>query len=344
MYRTIARPAGRIHATLTSLGLAVADEMNVRRAIREQRRLFSVVVRNQAGERFFFKARLQADPWLSRSLRHEAAVLRGLNDRTLHLHFAFPHLVADGHDGAFNWIIREFWDAEFSGEMNDTFGMTAKFLRHVPANRLAQAVADIGQLPRHFRADAPTVRHGRAWYLGDLGHYEKNVFPAFYRSPLNTFGFTSAMFPVLRRRLATSKAFGRLVFSHGDLYPNNIFLNHNKQLSINDWDFSNLNLPTFDASMVCLHAWRSPVWVRQFARRFSAGHAGLQPSWLASHTSLSVRLTGYAIVRLLNVEGERYPQPTPHERRELILLLRSHGTTLKHLLEHPDKILQSLTS
>jgi hypothetical protein len=341
MYRTIARPADRVHATLTSLGLRVADEITVRQAIREQRRLFSVVVRNQAGERFFFKARLQADPWLSRSLRHEAAVLRGLSTHT-DLHFAFPHLVADGHDGAFDWIIREFWDADFSGEMNDTYGMTARFLRRVPAARLARAVSDIGQLPKHFRSDAATVRHGRSWYLGDLAHYEKNVFPAFYRSPLNTFGFTPNMFAILRRRMTASKVFGNLVFSHGDLYPNNIFLNHKKQLTINDWDFSNLNLPTFDASMVALHAWRSPTWARQFSRRFSAGRRGLKPNWLATHTSLAVRLTGYAIVRLLNVEAQRYPQPTSRERRELLLLLRSHGTTLKHLLENPDKILSTL--
>jgi hypothetical protein len=126
-------------------------------------------------------------------------------------------------------------------------------------------------------------------------------------------------------------------FTHGDLYPTNIMIRAvaRRPVVIFDWELAHLNLPTFDASMVYLHAWRRPVWQKSFKALVLSSlknTPAAKLAWQITTVSLATRMAGFCYIRLHNLQPMRYPRLPARQRSELTNLYHYYLRELRRAL------------
>lgn len=348
-YAVIPNAVARIHALLKQRRLVPKDPAYTpEKAVAAKTRYYMTPVVDRRGRTFWLKANLQADRWLSRALREEINTQRVLASHTRrhHAHFDSPSYLASGGQGSWRWLIRKFWNGEFAGNMDDVFGFTPAFLRRVSPERMAAILQDIRDITRTASQRLQPPTHGLDWYLFDYRYYLPHFFRPVLRHRLN-FGLAVSdirAITAIFRRHTTFFRRQATTFTHGDMYPTNIMLCGPKKnrVVVFDWELSHFNLPTFDAVMVYLHAWRQPAWQARFksaTMRLLGPDATHQTAWRLAMLSLATRLTAFGFIRLANIQPGRYPRrltrvQTPivrrlyrHTSRQLLAALRETGVS-----------------
>lgn len=333
-YRTLPQAETRIQRALAALRLTPVDPaVTPSRSIKHRARYYMGPMKTLQGGTVWVKAGLQSDPHLRRALREEIRIQRLFAEYERHSHprFDSPSYVAHHDDRrGFLWLVRRYWDGMFAGDMTDWFGFSPAFFRIVRPKTMAAIVADIGQMTKFIGGHTKLETHDAGWYLMDLHYYRREfIRPMVRHWPAPSWNSTRVeAIPefFLRhhdfiRRHATT-------FTHGDMYPTNIMIRGvvRRPVVLFDWELSHLNLPTFDAVMVYLHAWRKPGWQAEFKKSFLR-QLGDRPkhrlAWNIVQVSLATRLAGFCFIRLHELQPDRYPR-----------LPRSQRATLERLYRH----------
>lgn len=326
-YQVIAQAPGRIGIVLNTLRIRPAGpRLTPEVAIKNQARFYAVPVVTTGGQTAWFKAGLQRSPWLQQSLREEIRVQRAFADYELahRPDFDSPSYLQSGDDRrGFAWLLRKYWTGQFAGNMDDSFGLTDVFLRQVSPGRMAKVLADVRAMTGFMKRRLKPPVHNLSWYLLDWGYYRQHFFRRWLGHRLNP-GWRRHDLDRLENWLRRQRPFiarHTTVFTHGDLYPNNIMIRRNpRPVVLFDWELTHLNLPTFDPVMIYLQAWRRPGWQRAFRqvvfRQLGASPA-TQLAWRLAMVSLATRLTAFCWFRLTNGQPERYP-PLPVVHRPTI--------------------------
>ncbi len=316
-------------------------------AARRGSRYYMTPVVDHRQRSVWLKTTLHDTPWLRRSLREEIRVQKtfAAYEARHHPHFDSPSFLAAGDDRrGFIWLVRRYWTGVFAGDMTDRFGLSLMFLRRTSPLTLATVCHDVRAMTGFVRRRMKPDTHAYRWYALDLAYYQKGFFRPLLRHDLNP-GWNRDTVDRLTETLANYRSFltrQAAVFTHGDLYPNNIMFRPGARRSVVlfDWELSHFNLPTFDPVMVYLHAWRRPTWQRDFRREtlslLGQSHTATV-AWHIALLSLAMRLAGFCFVRLTNRQPDRYPSIRPSERRVLAPLLRRN-------LAHLEEALRVLSS
>ncbi len=307
-------------------------------ATRRHARYYMTPVSDRRGRLAWFKATLQRTPWLRHSLREEIRVQRafGEYEKRYHPNFDSPSYIAS-HDNrhGFVWLLRKYWLGLFAGDMDKWFGVAPTFFRHVTAQKMAAVLADVRAMTPFMKRRIDMDVHDAGWYLLDFHYYRKHFFPDFLKDKRNP-GWKLDDVDRLEEIIHKHRTFLSThanSFTHGDFYPNNIMLRPGatRPVVLFDWELSHLNLPTFDAVMMYLQAWRKPTWQATF-RTSTLRHMGNSKSmvtaWNLATVSLATRLAGFCFIRLNNSQPERYPKLPAAQRPTLERLFRMH---LAHL-------------
>lgn len=317
-YRAINQAAKKIQQTLDTLHLAPVDPAHTpTSAIRRCQRYYMTPVRTKRGQLAWFKASLQDTRWLRQSLREEITIQKSLAqfESRHRLHFDSPSYLASLDDRrGFLWLLRKYWDGLYAGDMDDYFGLAPVFFRQVAPELMAKILHETRGMTRVVSRRHPPV-HGLGWYLFDFHYYRQHFFRHLVAATDNR-SWTKDRVDRLEERLGRERGFIRrhgTVFTHGDLYPNNIMVRPSaaRRVVLFDWELSHLNLPTFDPTLIYLLAWRRPDWQRRFrssTRQLLNNDSLFDRSWEITTISLATRLAAYCYLRLNGLQPERYPK------------------------------------
>lgn len=342
-YRTIPGALDRINRLMRQRKLAPLDPtFTPTRAAKEQQRFYMTPVHDR-GQVIWFKASLQNAPGLSRSLHHEITMQRSFRDYEARYHppFLSPSFIAAGGSPDWRWLLRKYWQGDFAGSMDDSFGLTGAFVRRVSPARMAHVIASVGKMSSFMRRRLTIPVHDAGWYGLDFRYYQQHYFQHVTHHALNP-GWTPAMVRRWYRYLGRSKTFlhqHATVLSHGDLYPNNIMIlgtPEHTRVVLFDWELANWNLPTFDATMVWLMAWRHPKWQKSFRQSIEhrlGDSSVMRQSWNLSSLSLLTRLSAFTFLRLTGLQPERYPT-----------LPKKHRAVMRRMWLHMSRRLTDLDS
>lgn len=338
-YSILTTAPASIERVLRDLHLRPADrDYTPAVAVKERARFYMTPVVDRRGHQVWFKATLRKGDWLRHSLREEIRVQRGFADyeKRYHPRFDSPSFIAS-HDNrhGFVWLLRKYWEGIFAGDMTEWFGLSPVFYRHVSPAVMANILADVRAMTPFMGRRMSLDQHSAGWYLLDFHYYRRHFFAPLLKSSFNP-GWRHDDIDRMEELIHAQRAFLRrhaTTFSHGDFYPNNIMIRpkSSRPVVLFDWELSHLNLPTFDATMLYLHAWRRPIWQAEF-RRLTFRHLGqskvMHDAWRLSMLSLATRLAGFAFIRLTNGQPDRYPRLPKSQRPTMEKLFRHH---LKHL-------------
>ncbi len=345
-YTTVPRVLPRIDATLKTLKVQpVPETATPEAAARRQDRFYMTPVRTEAGQLAWFKASLQDSPWLRSGLREEIRVQQSFAayESKHRPRFDSPSYIGSDDDRrGYIWLLRKYWEGSYAGDMNEYFGFSPLFMRRVSPVVFANILNDVRGMTAFMRRRIPLKKHVSGWYLLDFHYYRKHFFPQLLQHPLNP-GFKRSDVDGLEELIHQHAGFFQrhaTTFTHGDLYPNNIMLRptSGRNVVLFDWELSHLNLPTFDVAMAYLHAWRRPVWQKQFYKR-SLTLLGSSPTtrtaWRLAMISLATRLAGFGLLRLTNSQPERYPKLPAAQRPAMEKLFRHHINELWKAYQQP---------
>ncbi|MBI3572691.1 MAG: phosphotransferase [Candidatus Kerfeldbacteria bacterium] len=338
-YRIIPTAPDKIRQALDHLRVRpVQQHYTPEVAAQKNSRFYMTPVVGPGGRLAWFKASLQDTPWLHRSLREEILVQKtfAAYEKKYRPVFDSPSYItaAEGSRG-FSWLLRKYWQGTYAGDMDDRFGMTSSFLRRVSHLTMARVFGDVRQMTPLVRKRVGPNTHGLSWYLLDFHYYRQHFFTPLLQHTLNP-GWKRDDIDRMEEIFHAHRAFFRqhaTVFTHGDMYPNNMMVRGQSapRVVLFDWELSHLNLPTFDPTMVYLQAWRQPQWQERFRRQTMTllGQPRVsETAWRLSMLSLATRLTAFCFIRLTDGQPDRYPRATPTQRT----LLRSlYPKMLKHL-------------
>jgi|GEM_PF-1720183 len=317
-YQVVPGVADRIRATLRDLRLTPIDpSYTPESAMKHRARYYMTPVHTPRRTVVWFKATLQRDAHLRRALREEIRVqkLFVLYERRAHPSFDSPSYIAHGDDRrSFLWLVRRYWEGMFAGDMSEWYGFSPAFFRAVKPAAMAKILGDVRGMSAFMRRRNPLESHQLGWYMLDFHYYEREFLRPMVRNHPAPGWDRGRIDQVAECFLSARKFFNTnaRVFTHGDMYPTNIMIRSTarRPVVLFDWELSHLNLPTFDAVMVYLHAWRQPRWQRAFkAHTISA--LGDSPTtdraWRLAMLSLAIRLAGFCYIRLHHLQPDRYP-------------------------------------
>lgn len=316
---------GKIERMLAELRVKPVDQTATPTAFAKKKsRVYMTPVVTEKGATLWFKSSLQDWSWVRSTLREEIRVHRifAEYEKKHKPSFDSPTLLA-GHDDrrGFVWFLRKYWDGLPAGDMNDEFGFSDQFFRRVSPLAMARALRDARGMTSFVRRRMEPETHGLRWYMNDWEYYRKTFWRPLVNHRLNP-GWTKSDIDALQGWLLDQRRTLERhanVFTHGDLYPNNIMISPGTRRSIVlfDWELSHLNLASFDAVMVWLQAWRRPAWQTAFrlATERDLGSTPMQARlWSIATLSLATRLGAFAWHRLTNHLPDRYPPLLPKQR------------------------------
>lgn len=317
-YRLLPGIVKKIERTMSDLRVRPVDPAATPAAFAKKKsRVFMTPVRTGRGQVVWFKSSLQDWAWVRQTLREEIRVHRALADYDAAHRPSFdsPAFIA-GHDDRHGlvWFLRKYFQALPAGNMNDEFGFSDQFFRRVTPAMMARVLRDVRTMTPFIRRRLSPPTHQLAWYMADWQYYQKTFWRPLLAHRFNP-GWEKKDVDSLEGWLLDQRAIlvrHATTFTHGDLYPNNIMVSPATQrpVVLFDWELSHFNLPTFDATMVYLQAWRRPQWQANFAERIidDLGATPLAKRWWAiTRLSLATRLSAFAFHRLTNYLPERYP-------------------------------------
>ncbi len=326
-YRLIPGIVPWIESSLAALKLRPLRETDtINEAIGRQARYYMAPMVTAKKTVVWFKASLQQEPHLRRALREEIRVqqLFAAYEKRTSPHFDSPSYIAHHDARGRLWLVRRYWDGMFAGDMTEWFGFSPSFFRAVRPQAMAAIVDDIRGMSAFFRRRSRLEVHGLGWYMLDFHYYEREFLrPMLRRHP--TAGWTTDDVDRIAEALLSAKTFFARhanTFTHGDMYPTNIMVRSTgrRPVVVFDWELAHANIPTFDAVMVYLHAWRNPRWQRQF-RLVTEKQLGQGPTtsraWALATLSLATRLAGFCYIRLNHAQPNRYPRLPASQRPAL---------------------------
>lgn len=337
-YKLIPNATARINSLMAELHLRPLNPKHTpAQAIKDRARFYMGPMVKRRGQIVWFKTSLQDMVWLRRGLREEMRVQKAFADyeRAHRPHFDSPSWLAGGddHHGGL-WLMRKYWQDTYAGDMDTTFGLTNAFLNRVPAKAMAAVLADVRSMSGFMTKRLTLDRHRLDWYLLDFHYYRRHFFPLWLPHKLNP-GWKIADVQRLEKTLRDHHTFFNRqakTFTHGDMYPNNIMVRGGQRpVVLFDWELSHLNLPTFDAVMIYLQAWRQPRWQQAFrdaTLRLLGADEGAKTAWRLAMISLATRLTAFCFLRLTNGQPDRYP-PLPRQYRAMLQTM--YKRNLAHL-------------
>lgn len=317
-YRLVPGIIDKIDRTMAGLGVRPADAAVTPAAAAKRRdRVYMAPVVTSRGATVWFKSTLQDWAWVRTTVREEIIIQRlfAAYERRHRPSFESPTYLASHDDRRGHvWLLRKYWQALYAGDMVDEFGFSDQFFRRVSPATMARALGDIRHMTLFLRRRFHPSVHHLDWYATDWRYYRRTFWRPLLEHRLNP-GWTRPHVNALEAWLIDQRRFlsrQATAFTHGDLYPNNIMIQSmaRRPVVIIDWELSHLNLPTFDPSMVYLHAWRRPAWQKELRRLTLAAlgnDAAAERSWRLSSLSLATRLAGFAWHRLTDFLPERYP-------------------------------------
>lgn len=324
-YRLIPKAIQRVEGILHDLGLEPLDRNFTPAVAAKKHQRFYMTPVHYRGTVAWFKAGLESAPGLDRGLQHESLVQKSFADfeKKYRPGFHSPSFIKAGKRGPTRWLLRKYWQGDYAGDMVTSYGLTLDFMKRVSPLRMARIVADVQSMTSFMQRRSKLHRHDAGWYLLDFRYYRKHFFSKMLRHTLNP-GLQSADVDRFEHHIANRQKFLKdhsRTFAHGDLYPNNIMLVGKKpDVVLFDWELAHWNLPGFDVVMLYLMAWQNPLWQKAF-RRASLALLPRTPvteqAWYLAMLSLSVRLSGFAFLRLTNGQPSRYP-PLPAANRPII--------------------------
>ncbi len=339
-YAIIPQAPEWIEQTLAELRIRPLDpKFTPAVAQRKRARFYMTPVLDQRGRLAWFKATLQNSPGLRPGLREEIRVQKTFAEYERRGRPAFdsPSYIAS-HDNrrGFIWLLRKYWQGLYAGDMDHWFGLNPTFFRRVAPVAMARILGDVRKMTPLIKRRIALPTHDLGWYLLDFHFYRRNFFRPLLSSNLNP-GWKLGDIDRLEELLHDHRRFLRrqaVVFSHGDFYPNNIMVRPggSRPVVLFDWELSHLNLPTFDAVMLYLHAWRHPVWRERFKREtldLLGQTASARLSWRLATLSLATRLAGFGFIRLTNSQPDRYPHLPLKQRPVMTRMFRSHLDQLR---------------
>lgn len=327
-YRLLPGIVEKIERTMAELQVRSVDPKRTpRAAAKKQARVYMTPVITAKGETLWFKSSLQDWAWVRETLREEIRIYRLFADYEKKAHPAFtsPTLVTKHDDRrGFVWFLRKYWDGLSAGDMNDEFGFSDQFFRRISPTIAARALKDVRGMTGFIRRRFTPNVHQLRWYFRDWEYYRQTFWQPLLSHRLNP-GWQKKDVDTLEAWLLeqrTTLSRHASVFTHGDLYPNNVMIcpGTRRPLVLFDWELSHFNLPTFDAVMVYLQAWRRPAWQAPFKKQVmrDLGDSALnQRLWKIAQLSLATRLGGFAWHRLTNLLPDRY-LPLPKKYRPVV--------------------------
>lgn len=318
-YQAVPGIADRIRATLAELRLTPVDpEYTPERAIGHRARYYMTPAHTPRRSVVWFKATLQQDAHLRRALREEIRVQKLFvqYERRARPSFDSPSYIAHRDDGRkFLWLVRRYWDGMFAGDMSEWYGFSPAFFRAVRPEAMAKILADVRGMSAFMRRRNPLESHQLGWYMLDFHYYEREFLrPMVKNHPAPD--WNRGRVDLIAERLLSARKFlstHSRTFTHGDMYPTNIMIRSTarRPVVLFDWELSHLNVPTFDAVMVYLHAWRRPRWQKEF-RQQTVASLGDTPTthqaWKLATLSIAVRLAGFCYIRIHHLQPDRYPR------------------------------------
>lgn len=338
-YRLLPGIVKKIEATMAELDIRPIDPKRTPAdAAKKQSRVYMTPVTTRRGGTLWFKSSLQDWAWVRETLREEVRIYRLFADyeKKYHPVFTSPTLVTN-HDDRHGhvWFLRKYWDGLSAGDMNDEFGFSDQFFRRIPPMAMARALKDVRSMTTFVRRRFQPTAHNLRWYFRDWEYYRKTFWRPIVSHRLNP-GWQKKDVDVLEAWLLEQRgvlARYATTFTHGDLYPNNVMIcpGTRRPLVLFDWELSHLNVPTFDAVMVYLQAWRRPVWQTSFKKLFITelgDTATNQKLWMIAELSLATRLGAFAYHRLTNALPGRY-LPLPVKYRAVVS--KMYLTMSRHL-------------
>lgn len=344
-YSILPSAPASIERVLSDIGIRPQDcDFTPAVAIRQRARFYMTPVVNRRGQVAWFKATLQNGAWLRHSLREEIRVQKGFAEyeRKYHPHFDSPSFIAshDNHHG-FVWLMRKYWEGMFAGDMTEWFGLSPAFFRNVSPSTMATVLHDVRSMTSFMKRRITLDQHDAGWYLLDFHYYRRHFFGPLLKSSYNP-GWRRDDIDRMEELFHTNRLFFQRharSFAHGDFYPNNIMIRprSSRPVVLFDWELSHLNLPTFDAVMVYLHAWRRPLWQQEFRRatlRLLGNTPTTQQAWRLATLSLATRLAGFAFIRLTHSQPERYPRLPKNQRATMERVFRLHREHLRQAYDH----------
>lgn len=306
-------------------------------AARQRKRFYMTPVRYRGGVAWF-KASLKAEPRLLRGLRHEMAVQRSLADygKRSRTSFESPAWLAGSNHPDRAWLLRKYWTGPYGGDMQNDFGWSTKFIRAVKPQRMVDVTSDIGRMSGFMRRRLVVPVHGHNWYRLDYHYYQRVLLPPFLKHRFNP-GWTQGDLAAWEKLLNRHRKFLNnqvKFFTHGDFYPNNLMLTgqgKQRTIVVFDWELANWNLPSFDAVLTWVLAWRFPAWQASFRKAYFK-RAGNTPArrraWNLAQFSIGVRLLAYAFVRRTNRQPERFGNLPRRQWKIADRMMRTMVTTI----------------
>lgn len=345
-YRLLPGIVEKINRTMAELRVQPVDSAATPAAFAKKKlRVYMTPVKTTAGQVVWFKSSLQDWAWVRQTLREEIRVHRALAeyDAAQHPSFGTPSYIA-GHDDRHGlvWFLRKYFHGLVAGDMNDEFGYSDQFFRRVTPIMMARVWRDVRAMTPFIRRRLTPPTHHLGWYMTDWQYYQKTFWRPILNHRFNP-GWTKSDVDGLTGWLVEQRATlarHATVFTHGDMYPNNLMISPatSRPVVLFDWELSHYNLPTFDPVMVYLQAWRRPRWQAAFATKVMAdlGHSSnAKRHWAIARLSLATRLGAFAFHRLTNSLPERYPA-LPAKHRPLVA--RMYAAMTKELQAAVDMI------
>jgi len=247
----------------------------------------------------FLKTAIQRRKKLKIQLKREIKMCKFLEKKFENKIRFFPELTDSGKYKNLFWLLEKLEKGKLSGKMENDFGMRKNFLFKISPSFFAKLI----HLYQNLRPNISNT-HGGYWYLHDFNRYKNNFLKEFVLSKLNKNLLSQKEIKFIERILKENKKFldkEAKYLSHGDLYPNNLMLNKERELIILDWGLANFNNLAFDVAFIYLMAYRLPGWQKNFLNDYLKSikeKNKFKKLFKLSLISLTIRLAAFCYFRL----------------------------------------------
>lgn len=221
----------------------------------DEPRFVAAKVVGAGGRQMVFKLLVSENWWDEESFYREIEFLRFVTETGLSRWV--PKLQKTSLETEPYWYLREFVNHKITGDIITDFGFRQAFMEEVAPDVLVETLTQIWLLPSstqhplvNRRAKDEGHLAGSVVIVGAVKHPKSRK----WEKELSSF------MSVSEKRLNEEP----LVFSHTDLYPENILFGE-KQVSIIDWEHYGRWFVFADAVFIYLLAWQNPDWQQEWA-------------------------------------------------------------------------------